>query len=119
MGDPLSVFIPTVNGEKLLELFKSLVILLGSIPQAVANPKAMADVVNETKNIAQQVINKEFLNMQVMTADPNFKIPKIPDSLQRLRDLDPELEEFKLRQKIAGKVRERGTGLVNRLKKRT
>ena len=79
MGDPKAIFIPTINGQKLFELIVSLTKVLSGLPQlAAANPKALKDIAEGTADIVQQVKNKEFLNMQVMTADPNFKIPKAP-----------------------------------------
>jgi len=79
MGDPRAIFIPTVNGEKLFELFVSLTNVLVALPQLPsANPKAIADIARGTDEILSQVKNQEFLNKQVMTADPNFKIPDLP-----------------------------------------
>jgi len=86
MGDPKAVFIPTINGQKLFELITSLTKVLLGIPQmaatAGADVRAAADIAKGTNDIVKQLKNKEFLNMQVMTADPNFKIPKeakVPD----------------------------------------
>ena len=79
MGDPRAVFIPTINGQKLFELITSLAKVLSGLPQlAAANPKALKDIAEGTADIVQQIKNKEFLNMQVMTADPNFKLPDLP-----------------------------------------
>ena len=44
----------------------------------MGDPTAAADVAKGTKDIVSQVKNKEFLNTQVVTADPKFKIPEIP-----------------------------------------
>jgi len=79
MGDPRALFIPTINGQKLFELIASLGKVLSGLPQlAAANPKALKDIAEGTADIVQQVKNKEFLNMDVMTADPNFKLPDLP-----------------------------------------
>ena len=79
MGDPRSVFIPTINGQKLFELITSLTKVLTALPQLPSlNPKALKDIALGTKDIIQQVANKAFLNMYVMTADPNIKIPDLP-----------------------------------------
>jgi len=79
MGDPRAVFIPTINGQKLFELITSLAKVLSGLPQlAAANPKALKDIAEGTADIVQQIKNKEFLNMDVMTADPNFKLPDLP-----------------------------------------
>ena len=79
MGDPRAVFIPTINGQKLFELITSLTKVLSGLPQLpTSNPKALKDIAEGTADIVRQVKNKEFLNMQVMTADPNFKLPDLP-----------------------------------------
>ena len=82
MGDPRAPMIPTVNGPKLFELITSLSKVLLGIPQmaatAGADIRAAADVAKGTNDIVSQLKNKEFLNMQVMTADPNIKLPDLP-----------------------------------------
>ena len=79
MGDPRAPMIPTVNGQKLFELISSLTkVLLGLPKLPTGDPTAAADVAKGTKDIVSQVKNKEFLNTQVVTADPKFKIPEIP-----------------------------------------
>ena len=103
MGDPKAIFIPTINGQKLFELITSLTKVLSGLPQLVsANPKALKDIAEGTADIVQQVKNKEFLNMQVMTADPNFKIPKIP----KFPDLpDPDLIKLRAQQGITKRIK--------------
>jgi len=92
MGDPRAVFIPTINGQKLFELITSLAKVLSGLPQlAAANPKALKDIAEGTADIVQQIKNKEFLNMDVMTADPNFKLPDLP----KIPEI-PEIPEVKL-----------------------
>jgi len=92
MGDPRAIFIPTINGQKLFELMVSLSKVLSGLPQLVAaNPKAMKDIADGTLDIVNQIKNKEFLNMDVMTADPNFKLPDLP----KIPEL-PEIPEVKL-----------------------
>ena len=92
MGDPRAVFIPTINGQKLFELITSLAKVLSGLPQlAAANPKALKDIAEGTADIVQQIKNKEFLNMDVMTADPNFKLPDLP----KIPEI-PEMPEVKL-----------------------
>ena len=98
MGDPRAPMIPTVNGPKLFELITSLTKVLLGLPQLVsANPKALADIAKGTEDIVSQVKNKEFLNTQVVTADPKFKIPEIPP-IPPLPD--PEAEAAKLAQGV-------------------
>ena len=92
MGDPRAVFIPTINGQKLFELITSLAKVLSGLPQlAAANPKALKDIAEGTADIVQQIKNKEFLNMDVMTADPNFKLPDLP----KIPEI-PEIPKVKL-----------------------
>ena len=100
MGDPRAPMIPTVNGQKLLELFTGLMKLLTAVPK-LATPATMAqagkDIAIELPKVTQQVVNKEFLNMQVMTADPAFKVPELP-KIPKLPDL--KLKKLKLEQGI-------------------
>ena len=100
MGDPRAPMIPTVNGQKLLELFTGLMKLLTAVPK-LATPATMAqagkDIAIELPKVTQQVVNKEFLNMQVMTADPAFKVPE-PPKIPKLPDL--KLKKLKLEQGI-------------------
>ena len=98
MGDPRAPMIPTVNGQKLFELISSLTkVLLGLPKLPTGDPTAAADVAKGTKDIVSQVKNKEFLNTQVVTADPKFKIPEIPP-IPPLPD--PEAEAAKLAQGV-------------------
>ena len=79
-------------GQKLFELITSLAKVLSGLPQlAAANPKALKDIAEGTADIVQQIKNKEFLNMDVMTADPNFKLPDLP----KIPEI-PEMPEVKL-----------------------
>ena len=81
MGDPRAPMLPTVNGQKLFELFVGLMKLLTAVPKLSTPATAVQagkDILKELPNVTKQVKNKEFLNMQVMTADPNFKLPDLP-----------------------------------------
>ena len=115
MGDPRAPMIPTVNGIKLLELFTGLVKLLTAVPK-ISNPatavQAGKDILKELPKVTKQVKNKEFLNMQVVTADPMFKIPDIPP-IPPLPD--PEAEAAKLAQGV--KIPKKPS--LDTLKKRT
>ena len=74
--------------------------LLTAVPK-ISNPatavQAGKDILKELPKVTKQVKNKEFLNMQVVTADPMFKIPDIPP-IPPLPD--PEAEAAKLAQGI-------------------
>ena len=113
MGDPRAPMIPTVNGQKLFELFTGLLKLLTAVPK-LATPatavQAGKDIAVELPKVTQSVVNKEFLNMQVMTADPMFKIPDIPP-IPPLPD--PEVVAAKLAQGVKTKL----TPTLDRLKK--
>ena len=116
MGDPRAPMIPTVNGQKLFELISSLTKVLLGIPQMVATAgadvRAAADIAKGTEDIVSQVKNKEFLNTQVVTADPKFKIPEIPP-IPPLPD--PQAEAAKLAQGV--KIPKKPS--LDNLKKRT
>tara|TARA_B100000287_G_C20627232_1_gene778323 strand:- start:56 stop:1207 length:1152 start_codon:yes stop_codon:yes gene_type:complete len=98
MGDPKGVFIPTVNGEKLFELFISLTKILTALPSLpTANPQAIKNLTFETKNVVGSIQSRDFLNTSVMVSDPNFKVPDVP----KFPDLpDLELEKLKAQQGI-------------------
>ena len=102
MGDPKAPMIPTVNGQKLLELMTSITKIFTALAQiplmaTPAGAKPLKDMVLETKNVVNQVTGMEFLNMQVMTADPNFKLPE-PPKIPKLPDT--KLAKLKLDQGI-------------------
>ena len=102
MGDPRAPMLPTVNGQKLFELFTGLIKLLTAVPKLGTPATALQagkDVLKELPNVTKQVKNKEFLNMQVMTADPSFKIPDIPP-IPPLPDPEVELAKKKTGIKI-------------------
>ena len=105
MGDPRAPMLPTVNGQKLFELFTGLMKLLSAVPK-ISNPatavQAGKDILKELPNVTKQVKNKEFLNMQVMTADPGFKVPNIPPK-KPLPDPDVALAKKKTGVKIKKK----------------
>ena len=105
MGDPRAPMLPTVNGQKLFELFVGLMKLLTAVPKLSTPATAVQagkDILKELPNVTKQVKNKEFLNMQVMTADPGFKIPDIPP-IPPLPDPEVELAKKKTGVKIKKK----------------
>ena len=115
MGDPRAPMLPTVNGQKLFELLTGLIKLLTAVPKLGTPATALQagkDVLKELPNVTKQVKNKEFLNMQVMTADPNFKLPDIPP-IPPLPDLEAELAKKKTGIKI------KKTPSLDNLKKNT
>jgi len=88
MGDPRAPMLPTVNGQKMLEFQNSILGILTGIQSILVSvgsgllPKVATDSAKLLKNIntvADSILNLSFLNFQVMTADPNFKLPKLPE----------------------------------------
>ena len=101
MGDPRAPMLPTVNGQKLLEFQESIVGVLSGIqsifvsvgtsnfPKVAIDAKKLLDDINTVKD---SILNLEFLNFQVMTADPSFELPELPE----IPELpDPEVEKIK------------------------
>ena len=89
MGDPRAPMLPTVNGQKLLEFQTSILGILTGINNILvsisAGPAALVKIandarklVNDVKTVKDSILKLEFLNFEVMTADPNFKIPERP-----------------------------------------
>ena len=98
MGDPRAPMLPTVNGEKLLEFQNAVVGILTGINELLISlgggPAALPKIANDARvlknnitTVKDAILNLEFLNFNVMTADPNFQPPKLP-----VPDL-PELPE--------------------------
>ena len=89
MGDPRAPMLPTVNGQKLLEFQTSILGILTGINEILvsisAGPTALVKIandarklVNDVKTVKDSILKLEFLDFEVMTADPNFKIPERP-----------------------------------------
>ena len=93
MGDPRAVFIPTINGQIMMEFMTEVIDVLNKGFSAIGkatNPpgllsaaKDIAKIVgDQLPNILDIIKEKRFLNMDVMTADPNIELPelvKIPE----------------------------------------
>jgi hypothetical protein len=89
MGDPRAPMLPTVNGEKLLEFQNAVVGILTGINELLISlgggPAALPKIANDARvlknnitTVKDSIINLEFLNFNVMTADPNFEPPELP-----------------------------------------
>jgi len=99
MGDPRAPMLPTVNGQKMLEFQNSIVGVLTGIQSILVSagsqlwPKVGTDAAKLLKDITtvtDSILNLSFLNFQVMTADPNFKLPEVP----KLPEIDlPEIPD--------------------------
>ena len=85
MGDPRAVFVPTVRGDILLQFqsdiltlfsdFQQVLLLIATPPAFIAKAKLLVDKI---MRMTEVITKQTFLNKQVMTADPNIKIPDLP-----------------------------------------
>ena len=85
MGDPRAIFVPTVRGDVLLQFqsdiltlfsdFQQVLLLIATPPAFIAKAKALVDKI---MRMTEVITKQTFLNKQVMTADPNFKLPELP-----------------------------------------
>ena len=85
MGDPRAVFVPTVRGDVLLQFqsdiltlftdFQQVLLLIANPPAFIAKAKLLVDKI---MRLTEVITKQTFLNKQVMTADPNFKLPELP-----------------------------------------
>ena len=85
MGDPRAVFVPTVRGDILLQFqsdiltlfsdFQQVLLLIATPPAFIAKAKSLVDKI---MRMTEVITKQTFLNKQVMTADPNIKIPDLP-----------------------------------------
>ena len=89
MGDPRAVFIPTIDGKVMAEFMKDLMSFINKTMAAIGKATNPATLLSAAKDIGQAVgkdlpsivdtaVNEKYLNKQVMVADPNIKIPKLP-----------------------------------------
>ena len=84
MGDPRAPMVPTVRGDVLLQFQSDILTfmgdLLGALSGSPANiAKAALALPPKLLRLVDVVTNLSFLNFKVMTADPNFKLPEIPE----------------------------------------
>ena len=100
MGDPKAPMLPTINGQKLLEFQTSIMGVLTGIQSILVSvgsgllPKVATDtkkLLDDIKIVEEGVTKQTFLNKQVLTADPNFKVPEIP----KIPEI-PEIPKVKL-----------------------
>ena len=104
MGDPRAPMLPTVNGQKLLEFQNAVVGILTGINELLISlgggPAALPKIANDARvlknnitTVKDSILNLEFLNFDVMTADPNFEPPQLPSlDLPELPEV-PEIPE--------------------------
>ena len=104
MGAPRAPMLPTVNGQKLLEFQNAVVGILTGINELLISlgggPAALPKIANDARvlknnitTVKDSILNLEFLNFDVMTADPNFEPPQLPSlDLPELPEV-PEIPE--------------------------
>ena len=100
MGDPRAPMIPTIRGDVMLKFQSDILTLFSDIQQVlvllIANPavfvaKAKA-LVDKIVRLTEVITKQTFLNKQVMTANPDFKLPKL-----EIPDLDlPDVPNIKV-----------------------
>jgi len=83
MGDPRAPMIPTIRGDVLLQFQSDILTLmsdiLGALSGSPANiAKAALKLPPKLKRLFEVVTKQTFLNKQVVTANPDFKLPKVP-----------------------------------------
>ena len=106
MGDPKAPMLPTINGQKLLEFQTSIMGVLTGIQSILVSvgsgllPKVATDtkkLLDDISIVTEAVTEQTFLNKQVLTADPSFKMPELP----KIPELpDPKLAKLKLDQGV-------------------
>tara|TARA_R100000988_G_scaffold100204_1_gene70388 strand:- start:502 stop:1632 length:1131 start_codon:yes stop_codon:yes gene_type:complete len=105
MGDPNSVYIPTVNGKEIADFLQNLISFVSKTMGAIGKASNPATLVQAAKDIKQAlgedlpgivdtVKNQTYLNKTIMTADPNFKIPESP-ALKRIQAAKKKAENLK------------------------
>jgi len=100
MGDPRAPMVPTIRGDVMLKFQSDILTLFSDIQQVlvllIANPavfvaKAKA-LVDKIVRLTEVITKQTFLNKQVMTANPDFKLPKL-----EIPDLDlPDVPNIKV-----------------------
>jgi len=83
MGDPRAPMIPTIRGDVLLKFQSDILTLmsdiLGALSGSPANiAKAALKLPPKLKRLFEVVTKQTFLNKQVVTANPDFKLPEVP-----------------------------------------
>lgn len=85
MGDPRAPMVPTVRGDVLLQFqadvlsFFSDIQQLFSLGDAKLQAGKSATLLPKIKRLFNVITKQTFLNKQVLTANPDFKLPKLPE----------------------------------------
>ena len=103
MGDPRAPMIPTVRGDVMLKFQSDILTLLSDFQQVlilIANPVAFAAkaklLLDKILRLTEVITKQTFLNKQVVTADPNFKLPEIPEAPDLNLPEIPEVPKVKI-----------------------
>jgi len=85
MGDPRAPMIPTIRGDVMLKFQSDILTLLSDFQQVlilIANPAAFLIkaklLLDKILRLTDVITKQTFLNKQVVTANPDFKLPKVP-----------------------------------------
>ena len=84
MGDPRAPMVPTIRGDVLFKFQSDLLTLMGDILSALSGSppniaKAALKLPPKLKRLFDVITKQTFLNKQVLTANPDFKLPKLPE----------------------------------------
>ena len=107
MGDPRALFIPTIDAKVMAEFLKNLMSFINKTMAAIGKATNPATLVSAAKDIGQAVgedlpsivdtaVNEKYLNKQVMVADRNIpipKLPKIPDPNKLKEKLESDIDD--------------------------
>jgi len=103
MGDPRAPMIPTVRGDVMLKFQSDILTLLSDFQQVlilIANPAAFLIkaklLLDKILRLTDVITKQTFLNKQVVTADPNFKLPEIPEGPDLNLPKIPEVPKVKI-----------------------
>jgi len=126
MGDPNSVYIPTVNGKEIADFLQNLISFVSKTMGAIGKASNPATLIQAAKDIKQAlgedlpeiidtVKNETYLNKTIMTADPNFKIPENP-ALKRIQAAKKKAENLKNKVEKRAKQVESAQSKLEKLK---
>ena len=101
MGDPRAPMVPTVRGDVLLQFQSDILTFMGDLLGALSGSplniaKAALALPPKLLRLVDVVTNLSFLNFKVMTADPNFKLPELPEVPDLNLPKIPEVPKVKI-----------------------
>lgn len=84
MGDPRAPMVPTIRGDVLLQFQSDLLTLMSDILGALSGSppniaRAAAKLPAKLNRLFEVITKQTFLNKQVVTANPDFKLPELPE----------------------------------------